>query len=48
MSAKRGDSTARNPGVNARRRTIRLGEEYRTPTDEEWDVFLATYRTVSG
>jgi integrase len=27
----------------ARRRTIRPGEEYRTPTDEEWDEFLGHF-----
>ncbi|WP_344637713.1 site-specific integrase [Kitasatospora cystarginea] len=27
----------------ARRRTIRPSEEYRTPTDEEWDAFLAHF-----
>lgn len=25
----------------ARRRSVRPGEEYRTPTDEEWDAFLS-------
>jgi Phage integrase family len=27
----------------ARRRAVRPGEEYRTPTDEEWDAFLAHF-----
>jgi Phage integrase family len=27
----------------ARRRAIRSGEEYRTPTDDEWDAFLAHF-----
>jgi len=27
----------------ARRRTIRPGEEYRTPTDEEWEEFLGHF-----
>ena len=27
----------------ARRRATRPGEEYRTPTDEEWDSFLAHF-----
>ena len=27
----------------ARRRSARPGEEYRTPTDEEWDAFLAHF-----
>ncbi|WP_222432380.1 hypothetical protein [Leekyejoonella antrihumi] len=27
----------------ARRRFARPGEEYRTPTDEEWDGFLAHF-----
>ena len=27
----------------ARRRAIRPSEEYRTPTDEEWDAFLAHF-----
>jgi integrase len=27
----------------ARRRAIRPGEEYRTPTDEEWDAFLSQF-----
>ncbi len=27
----------------ARRRSVRPGEEYRTPTDEEWDAFLSHF-----
>ena len=27
----------------ARRRALRPGEEYRTPTDEEWDEFLGHF-----
>jgi len=27
----------------ARRRTLRPGSEYRTPTDQEWDTFLASF-----
>jgi integrase len=27
----------------ARRRAVRPGEEYRTPTDDEWDAFLAQF-----
>lgn len=32
----------------ARRRTIRPSEEYRTPTDQEWDAFLAHFQKRRG
>ena len=32
----------------ARRRALRPSEEYRTPTDEEWQEFLGHFQTAQG
>ncbi|MEU7225120.1 site-specific integrase [Streptomyces chrestomyceticus] len=37
------DAIEAHRGFIARRRALRPSEEYRTPTDEEWDAFLAHF-----